>query len=85
MGSERVNNENVLLLLNSAGILVTAGTSKAEVLKAFFAPVFTDKGFQVSVKRDGVHSGKQQRAVDKDQIRDICHVKNNSLPLALKL
>lgn len=36
-GSGRVNNENVVLLLNSAGILVTAGTSKAEVLNAFSA------------------------------------------------
>lgn len=73
------------MLLNSAGILVTAGTGKAEVLNAFFARVFTDKSFQVSVKRDGIHSGKQQAAADKDRIRVIRHVKNNSLPLILKL
>lgn len=54
---------------------MTAGTSKAEVLNAFFARVFTDKDFKVSVKRGGVHSGKQLPSVDKDRIRGICHVK----------
>lgn len=39
--SERVNKEKVGLLLNSAGILVTVGTSKAEVLNAFFAQLIT--------------------------------------------
>lgn len=41
--SERVNKEKVGLLLNSAGILVTVGSSKAEVLNAFFAQVITKK------------------------------------------
>lgn len=67
--SERVNKENVGLLLNSAGILVTAGTSKAEVLSPFFAQVFTNKGSQAPGKRDSVHSGKQQPAVDEDRVR----------------
>lgn len=36
-GSGKVNNENVVLLLNGAGILVTAGASKAEVLNVLSA------------------------------------------------
>lgn len=82
--SKKVNKENVGLLLNSAGFLLTTATSKAEVLIAFFAQFFINKGLQASGKRDSVHSGKQQPALKEDWVKDMCHDKNNSVPLTPK-
>ena len=48
--SKRKTRENVGLLLNRAGALVTKSMEKAQVLKGFFTSVFTDKiGLQESL------------------------------------
>lgn len=45
---KRLNKENVSLLLNDADDLVRADLGKADILIAFFAPVFTSNVFQAS-------------------------------------
>lgn len=54
---KRVKKANVGLLLNRVDILVTASTGNTEVLNAFFAWVFANKGFQTSGLRDSIHKG----------------------------
>lgn len=43
MSSKRKTSENMGLLLNEVGALLTKGTRKAELLNTFFASVFTAK------------------------------------------
>ena len=64
-----LNKDNVDSLLNGMGDLVTADTDKAEILDAFFSPVFTNKVSQSSLLSERVHRGKQL-AVDENRVRD---------------
>ncbi|KAK4810486.1 hypothetical protein QYF61_004266 [Mycteria americana] len=74
IGDKKKTRENVGLLLNETGDLVTQDTEKAEVLNAFFASVFTSKTglqeYQAPETRGKAWSKEDVLFVEEDQIRE---------------
>ncbi|XP_068809550.1 uncharacterized protein [Struthio camelus] len=73
--SKRKTRENVGLLLNGAGALVTKDIEKAELLNAAFASGFTAKAspqeFQTLGTREEGRRKEDSPLVEEDQVRDL--------------